>query len=305
MHSGGLIDTTPVCPRCGYDQSGGVAAWTDRCPVVGRCPECGTELRWADLFRPDRQTLAWFVEHTGAPVRQLARSGPTLARMALPWMFWSRVDVAKRTASGNLLRWLLLVVAVSHLLAWPPVSAGVSSKLFRIPLSQTSTMVADYGWVVLRDPAATGMVWPLAHFRGGGLQAGSLATQYLAERMMMWALPLGYGLVWFLLLGCLPVTRRVARIRMAHPVRGLLLQCGVIVLCLQVTRSLYLFESSHPWTGRVVFGLFYGVGLWTVVWWWCAVWKGWGIRSPALLVLGTVAGLLGGLTLFATGAAAL
>jgi hypothetical protein len=291
----------PTCPRCGYDQSGAVALWTDQCPTHGRCPECGTDFAWADLFNPARKDLRWLVEHTGNPLRQVARTGPTLARMALPWVFWARVDVGKRASPPNLLVWLLVLAAGSHLLAWVPVSLGLMLVWYGVRVREISTVIGQYGWNAIQGPAATGLLWPVAYFERGVPRMGSPFTEYLGDRLLMWTLPLGYGLVWFVILGCLPVTRRIAKVRIAHVARGLLLCGGVLILCLQLTRVLYLFESAHVGAGYAVFFLFYAVCLWTVLWWACAVWKGWAIRSILLMVLGTIAGLLGGLTLFTLG----
>lgn len=84
---------TPACPRCGYDQSGQAASWQDRCPVEGRCPECGTAFNWADLFDPSRRDVPWLAEHARG-ARDAARRTPgMLRRMALPHAFWRAVGV--------------------------------------------------------------------------------------------------------------------------------------------------------------------------------------------------------------------
>lgn len=288
----------PTCPRCGYDQSGAVAVWTDQCPTHGRCPECGTDFGWADLFNPARKDLRWLVEHTGNPLRQVARTAPTLARMALPWEFWARVDVGKRASPRNLLVWLLVLAVGSHLFAWAPVSTALMFVWYDVPAREIPAVIGQYGWKVIEGPAATGVLWPVAYFESRTLRTGSPFTEYVGERMMIWTLPLGYGLVWFVILGCLPVTRRIAKVRIAHVARGLLLHGGVLILCLQLTRVFYLFESTSRWAGYTMFVLFHAVCVWTILWWACAIWKGWAIRSILLMVLGTIAGLLGGMTLF-------
>lgn len=298
MGSTNRISSGQCCPRCGYDQSGEVATWTDRCPLEGRCPECGTVFAWVDVLDPARGDLRWLAEHTASPLRQVARTGPTLARMALPWVFWAQVGVGKRASPRNLLVWLLVLAAVSHLLAWAPVTLRLMFFWYGVPAHEILAIVGQYGWNAIGGPAVTGLLWPLAYFESATLRTGSPFTEYVGERMLIWMLPLGYGVVWFLILGCLPVTRRIAKVRIAHVARSLLLHGGVLVFCLQLTRVLYLFERTHVWAWPVAFVLFFAVGLWTIVWWACAVWRGWAIRSVLLMVLGTVAGLLGGMTLF-------
>jgi len=39
------------CPHCGYDLSGGAAAWGESCPLEGVCSECGRRIRWGVAIR--------------------------------------------------------------------------------------------------------------------------------------------------------------------------------------------------------------------------------------------------------------
>jgi len=53
---------TITCPRCGYALSGLTSAFTEQCPLEGRCTECGLSIRWGDLFRLPRHPD--LIEHT-------------------------------------------------------------------------------------------------------------------------------------------------------------------------------------------------------------------------------------------------
>ena len=50
------------CPRCGYDQRGVIAQWTDTCDLDGRCTECGLAFEWARVLNPKKFAPPWSVE---------------------------------------------------------------------------------------------------------------------------------------------------------------------------------------------------------------------------------------------------
>jgi hypothetical protein len=137
----GAAANNPSCPRCGYDQSGAIAAWERNeqacCPLSGVCAECGSEFAWGDVFsRSKRRVLRHFevTEH-----RLIASFFVTTWRALRPWSFWKWADPASpprwsRIAIGVLGGALLvhvtfaLVYAVAGRLAiWidPPPGFGV------------------------------------------------------------------------------------------------------------------------------------------------------------------------------------
>lgn len=104
----------PVCPRCGYDQSGVAAAWTNACPLRQRCSECGLDLDVARVMNPQHYRVAWFFEHV--PRRKLGLLSPwrTLCRAVLPWRFWRERDGVRLDSEFSLVRlflWLPMLVA--------------------------------------------------------------------------------------------------------------------------------------------------------------------------------------------------
>jgi hypothetical protein len=82
--------TKPACPRCGYDQSGAIAAWERNesacCPLVGMCTECGLEFAWRDLLNPVFTRQLRMFEH--ARRRRTASFFVTWWKAARPWSFW-------------------------------------------------------------------------------------------------------------------------------------------------------------------------------------------------------------------------
>lgn len=124
---------TPHCPRCGYDQSGMVAMWTNErdgasCPLHGRCSECGLEFDWADLFGFDRHRLLGLYEH--APrvwnVRWAAR---TWVMAMWPSRFWTWVKMHHEIVPRRLAVWTLVFMLVLH------VGSAVVQNLLAIPVA--------------------------------------------------------------------------------------------------------------------------------------------------------------------------
>lgn len=77
-----------LCPRCGYDQRGIIAQWTDACPLQGTCTECGLQYEWLDLLKP------WCVENASSQYRLVRRMIGTFVRSVLaPWRFWREIRI--------------------------------------------------------------------------------------------------------------------------------------------------------------------------------------------------------------------
>lgn len=278
----------PACPRCGYDQSGVMATWTDRCPVEGRCSECGIEFAWSDILDPGRCVLAWYVEHSGRLRGQLARTAPTLMRMLLPWVFWSRVDVHKQIAVRRLLVWNLLVALGAQIGLCVPAGVLVS----RIwPHVAWPTV---WSHVTVRGVVANGLLWPVANFDGVTVRWNSPFVAYWQVRLSMWIIPLGFSLTWMLVLSILRRTSRGAHLSFRHLGRAVLLQAGVLILLIQLSKVLYLCEVQVRSMELANLGVFLFACLWSAVWWASAVWIGWRIRSVPLVLIGTLAGIAGG-----------
>lgn len=300
MPTHGPSTTEPGCPRCGYDQSGEIATWTDRCPLTGTCTECGTELEWAVVFDPSRGDIRWLVEHAAALGSMARRTPPTLLRMILPWVFWSRVRVHSRTDPVRLIVWVLWLTVAVHLLIWAPTSVafGAMDAGYEATPSGLAAYLRDADDFDLFWAFVNGLVWPIVTSIDGHLawtddyRSGEFLWR--SSRML-----LGIGVAWFCVIGLLPGTRRMARLRTAHLFRALLLHGAVIVLVSQLGRVLLPlnWNSGELWPALAMLGLYAGAWLWSLLWWACALRIGWGIRSWTLLLLGTIAAILGGVVL--------
>lgn len=282
-----------VCPRCGYDQSGEVTTWSDRCPVSGICPECGLKFEWGDIFHPARKNLWWSVEHAQAAKDRLARTWPTLRMMARPWVFWRSVDVSRRTQPRALLLWIVSVGVLSHLIAWAPVGVLARAEFYEIPLRRVPSSVLSGGGTGILDAAVTGLVFPWFLVHLGKFHTYGSFVVFLNNDICLWALPLGFGLTWCAVLGSMTVSRRVVKMRFGHLSRALLLQCGVLVFAVQLSRIPYSFRDRMPLFSALTLGSLALVCIWSVAWWGFACWIGWGIRSLRTIAVGTIAGLIG------------
>lgn len=284
---------TPTCPRCAYDQSGEVAAWADRCPVRGTCPECGTEFGWADLFDPSRQSLRWFTEHAPTLPRAVARTRPTVLKAMLPWVFWSRVRVQAWSDPKRLGLWLLVWVCGVHLLSSVPVG------LFLMGYSRSDAPT----WaglilprdrlspVLLASDAINGLCWPFYTWTPKpSVQAFYFAPDVDPEYSIPYLSPIWTGIGWMLLFLILPTSRRLAKLRFAHLWRAFCVQCAVVLPILTLARVLAAAYEHfwHEWLLAIAGVIPFVLHLWSVLWWAWAIRVGWSIRSWALLVLGFV-----------------
>ncbi|RMH30781.1 MAG: hypothetical protein D6692_01185 [Planctomycetota bacterium] len=288
-----------VCPRCGYDQSGEVATWSDRCPISGTCPECGTGFDWADLFNPARQDIRWLVEHAPSFGRRLRRTGPTLMRMVLPWVFWRRVDVHARTDVGSIVRWLVVLAIGMHLLTWIPFSIlfAMIDNGYWPTIGGVREYLRYVSTTELANALLTGLTWPVISFFG--LRPSWTDFYGGRELLGMFRVPLGIGLTWAVVMTALPVTRRMARLRPAHVLRALLLQWTVVLMAMYAIRLLFPIGelSGNTGVGVLAAVVYLLACLWSLVWWVAALRVGWRIRSVGLSILGSVAALLGGVVI--------
>ncbi len=292
--------TPPTCPRCGYDQSGVIATWEDHCPVQGRCPECGTVFAWADLFDPSRQTLRWYAEHARTIPAMARRTMPTLARMVIPRIFWRRVGVRSPTATRRLLMWVLLLVVAAHAAAWAPVAFFFGPPMAGYGL--TPTGIADFaqylGWPEYAALLGHALTWPAASAKN----SAASWLRHAPEGLELWRVMLmqvGVGLTWLAVLSALPITRRMARLRVAHLLRAFLLQMAGVAVGFELARIVFPLYAVYgaPWFSTALVSVYIGVWIWSLVWWGTAVRTGWGVRSWTLLALGTIAAVVGGFAL--------
>lgn len=152
-----------ACPRCGYDQQGEISRWETAdppvCPMQGVCAECGLEIQWRVVMRPELQVPRWFVEMAEVGRRRWAALG-TAWRSMLPWMFWRKVRmeypiVLRRAAAVSGLIFVacyLMMVVVSQLTTqlnsgvtrWNAILEYLPVSGFWFPFSQNQDWIFIY-----------------------------------------------------------------------------------------------------------------------------------------------------------------
>ncbi|MFK7885059.1 MAG: hypothetical protein AB8F26_12860, partial [Phycisphaerales bacterium] len=294
----GYLD--PTCPRCGYDQSGEAATWEKVCPIEGTCPECGHGFGWADLYNPSRQDVVWSVESGETRLARLLKTPGMAARMVLPWVYWKRAGVDMPLRIGRLWSWLVWVTLAFQAIAWPFVFLGLGL----ITLGNWPPTLGDIGDVFevltfaeLAGLAVDGIGWPIM----------GVGPDWSGPRFSLYVLNIGAGVVlrfvfgmcvtWCVVLFAIPATRRLVKLRPAHIARAALLQLSILIPLYMMIRVGLLIEhfSFGTLVRSIIMYVTLGAVFWAVIWWVSALRVGWNIRSWVLVVLGTLAALLGGL----------
>lgn len=204
---------TPLCPRCGYDQSGACSGWHETCPLEGTCPECGLRFEWADAFTPTRKRLQWLFEHKPRLSLGMIRSWRSWWMALVPPRFWRRVTPAHGTSASVVLWPLVLMVSM--------IAVGGALR-------------AAYFYIT--DWAGPWTAW------GGGPPRGWERWRVIAEEA--WGKPLfahwadywNAGMFW----------RAVGRLYAAPAaVLGSALLCGVVLMCMTTSRRICGVKASH------------------------------------------------------------
>lgn len=105
------ISLNPRCPRCGYDVRAVIDTWTDRCPMTGRCAECGLEFVWSEVLHPEKYEPQWCVEFVTKRRHLPIAALKTWLRSFWPWGFFGRLSMTMPV------RWFRLGLYVAVLFA--------------------------------------------------------------------------------------------------------------------------------------------------------------------------------------------
>lgn len=274
----------PRCPRCGYDQSGTVATWTDQCPCRGLCPECGLDFPWRDTLRRDFAQLPWFYEHARflAPL-PLIRS---LLMAITPRRFWSRVSMSHTVRPTRLALMLGLVLVLglagvalnrfaseTAMIRWGTRFAAPSRSPTWIEAWQIAH--GDDNW---KQTAAKALV-PYS-FQMGRRNIDSFQRAHRALtnvfRVPSSALPALHVFAALLLLA-LPDTRAIAKVRPVHLVRAAAYPVALTIVLLNLGFMLdqwlevdSVVNSVPRLSARPDF-IAAPVGLAWAAWWWLLV----------------------------------
>ncbi len=250
------LKPTTHCPRCGYDLSGAVDSWTERCPVEGVCSECGLQYEWRNVLNPMLTVPRWSFEH--AKSRSL-RAGARSVLMSLrPRRLWRSLQLQHPVQSRRL--WILLVVACLgiHLTSVAGASLAAARNMSRargmFALSPTS-LPSNGDWLDVAGFWTRIVVVPYYNPSIGLYAKYGGASQFAINGWlwMTWA--------WMLLMPIslllLPDTLRSARIQRRHLLRtGAYCTCAAaIVTCGALAFRIWTIDHAQSvYTRRTRWG---------------------------------------------------
>ncbi len=112
----------PICPKCGYDQTGEILTWMTQCPTRGMCSECGHSFEWSEPFRILKEwgsEVGWYAEHAHSLRSMIARTPCTSLRLVFPSRFFRHINHRRRVRPASLAVWVIAVTALLHILVSP------------------------------------------------------------------------------------------------------------------------------------------------------------------------------------------
>lgn len=155
----------PVCPGCGYDQSGEIATWKDQCPIGGRCVECGSAFGWREVYQILGEwgsEVDWYSEHAGGVLGLVKRTPGTIARLIYPAVFFRKINHRRAINLKMLVYWLVLVYTLIHLLVSPIGVLAIHAEEYQYLSSEFS----EPWWRVIDDPlldVLNSVLFPYTH----------------------------------------------------------------------------------------------------------------------------------------------
>ncbi len=279
--------TAPArCPRCGYDLRGAVAAWAERCPMQGRCTECGLEFPWAYVLCPGKFEPRWCVEFV--PRRRFVQAvGATGVRTLQPWRFWSAIRMSMPLRPTRLAIHVLLLLVLPFAFAHVVIQAGTAASV-RYRAQQAlgpGAPLPSYG-AAIRDAVFT----PLSSIRKGPMPyvaprelhealgeldgPAVLDDDVLGVTVSVLAVSLWLGLLLPASFVLLPVSRRRARVRWGHLVRvaayGVVAPAAIVVAA-TVLAGAGLAMDSAPLVHAAQYLVWFGMVPAIVLWWTAAI----------------------------------
>ena len=267
-----------LCPRCGYNQSGIVATWTEACPLEGVCSKCGSAFAWHDAFHPPELMSPRHVEH--CPRRKIVSAAwRTWTWTILPWKFWQRVGLQNELRPKRLLAWFLIVILGSHLL-----TAMVGIVAMGIMRHEELAAIRQIGFDILRPDIwiVHSLIVPMGSYYTGSM-AVIVGLRFNAEH---WSLGANLALAVSVTMPIVLTALGRFNERVAIP-RKVLVRATVfgfawmlVPICVRLLIEMeFLFGWMLPWSEENWRGpveeflmanwhiLALGLPVWAIVWW--------------------------------------
>jgi hypothetical protein len=269
------------CPRCGYDQRGVIASWSDSCPISNSCTECGLDIQWSEILNPIfAEPNKWFIE-AKSPLRGLARRMLGTFLMALrPWRFWREVRMVNEPRWSRAFLFLFLLSFIAMLIVatsrgynawqvWHMYSTGASMPVnitFAPPNWSPSDQVA-----CTTNVKAWDAIWPAIVLPFSSKSPGVLTPTPAGLALLNWQYPGNTGIV--LVSPAYPSPRSLLRIYELRNIVSLValslmitILCPVGFLALPVSR----FKAKVLWKHIYRIALYSFVMTWiSAILMWC------------------------------------
>jgi hypothetical protein len=259
------------------------------------------DFAWLAVFDPHHFRLRWYSEHAYSVLRMLTRSPATLIRLALPWVFWMSVTLSHPILLGRLVLWIVMMFVVLHVIAAIPFGYYNWVGLDQWQFGSIQLSYQAYGVPGLLAMLSNALFSPIVHFIDlGRLTAtyfgnGPIYLNSVSDLLAGSVLVFGFSTTWLIVLVAIPTTRKLAKIRVRHILRAYIISMLPAIILFQVLRveSAYGMMARTTPSGVLPLALLVSI-LWLITFWASAVRVGWRIRHAwAMIVLGTIAGLLG------------
>ena len=295
------IRATPICPKCGYDQSGAIATWEMQCPVQGICAECGDALQWAEVFRIQKEwgsEVDWYAEHAHNTWEMIDRTPGTLVRIAFPSLFFRTMNFRRQISIKNLCAWMIALIVVLWILSSIPAGFACSAE-YAWATFQWELPKDELGWFLKARDLLNALSFPYLQWSYHDGLAFDLGSDALGNAYLM-----TYGIIpfiaisffWALIVFAVPMSRPHAMQNPRLIMRGILLGMApavLSVLCMRILTSIYIYRGwryEDEWVLHAelivwFICLFWQQCIWTAfVRWGLGVRPSWYVNLPGFFV---------------------
>ena len=259
----------PRCPRCGYQQRGTVETWRDRCPLEGRCTECGLSFQWSDVLI--ERLPRWNSEY-GTRQAYPWRSVRTIWLTFRPWAFWCSLQMHHEIRPKRLLLYPVVLALVSYLMIGIGTGTGLALSMMDDAQHGATILFPRAVFAVLHGvvlPFSDHSYHYLTHPRWGrytGGSAASISRELLSPGLRSIIL---FVCAHFMAAACfalLPLSRRKAKVRWAHIGRAAVYGLGLIPVAIFFLVLIGLFAMAEDLTIGGASQWWYGGRVWYGGW---------------------------------------
>lgn len=242
------IEHIPICPKCGYDQSGIISNWEDQCPMRGRCSECGFDFSWGDVLDPSRIELKWYVEHARTTREMIVRTIPTLWYLLFPNRYWRRLGMEAPRSLNKYIVWVGAMLLTMHLL----ITVGfVLTHYVGTANNNVQMQALSIGASPVQQRRISGFIYDIEGVDywypiiGEAFLTPIISNQIWTDELALGAgmfgvLCLGISIMWFVLFSAFPTTRKRSKLRMVHVLRAMVVGGLLPLVAFEIGRMLDL-----------------------------------------------------------------